>query len=207
MGLRYGTGFLGKSTRAKLNKLYSCGVKSAVPAPITVCNIFLTCEGGYTSYNTGEKDSQGCPIIKCVSTPTPVIPSVPTTIPTVSEQVKCLFHEATSKQECYSSNGDSCNGIEGCVVDVKGPKGERITWKSTCGGYAYTTIDGQNEYAEFKCVTSTTPIPTTPISTTPIPTIPSITVLSPNGGELDNRLNTKSAMECSKQCYHAAGPS
>ena len=167
LGLQYGTGYLGKSTRTKLNKLYGCDIKpSPIATPTPACNVFLTCETGYTPYNVGEKDNQGCPIIKCITVPTPVpIPSVP--IPIISEQVKCLFYESKSKQECYSSNGNSCSGIEGCVVDIKGPKSERITWKSSCGGYAYTTIDGNNEYAEFKCVVSTIPIPTISIPKPP----------------------------------------
>jgi hypothetical protein len=70
----------------------------------------------------------------------------------VSESVKCVFNDATTEQECYSEKG-SCKGIGTCVVDVKGKKGEQVTWKSTCGGYAYTTMDGQNDYAEFKCGT------------------------------------------------------
>ncbi len=179
-GLRYGTGYVGKATRAKLNKLYGCGITSLPTTPVQACNAFLTCETGYKPYNTNEKDSQGCPIIKCIPPATPVIPP----ISTVSEQVKCLFHESTTAQECYSSAGVGCKDTSACVVDVKGAKGEQITWKSTCGGYAYTTMDGQNEYAEFKCATSVIPTPTpTPTTSTqiqtPIPTTPKL-VTSPS---------------------------
>ena len=72
----------------------------------------------------------------------------------VKEKVKCVFKDATTTQECYSNKG-KCKGIGTCAVDVKGKKGEQVTWKSTCGGYAYTTMDGQNDYAEFKCGTIT----------------------------------------------------
>jgi len=177
-GLRYGTGYVGKATRAKLNQLYRCGAVStstpttAIPTPLA-CNVFLTCETGYRPYNTDEKDSQGCPIIKCVSLP--AIPPQPP-VNTVAEQVKCLFQNSTTKQECYSSGGSSCADISACVVDIKGTKGEQITWKSTCGGYAYTTIDGNNEYAEFQCAASapvsTQTIPTTPVPTTSVPATP-----------------------------------
>lgn len=94
---------------------------------------------------------------------------------TIYEQVKCVFKNSSTKQQCYSATTStganySCVGIEGCVVDVKSPQGEQITWKSSCGGYAYTTIDGTNEYADFTC-----PLVVTPPN--------SIIVLSPNGGE------------------------
>ncbi|GEM_PF-2870364 len=68
------------------------------------------------------------------------------------EQVKCIFKNSNSMQECYSKKG-SCKGTQSCVIDVAGKKGEQITWKSSCGEYAYTTIDGQNEYAYFDCNT------------------------------------------------------
>ncbi|MBI1935507.1 hypothetical protein HYS31_03625 [Candidatus Woesearchaeota archaeon] len=70
----------------------------------------------------------------------------------IKEQVKCVFQNSVSKQECYSEKG-SCTGVGTCVVDVKGKKGEQVTWKSSCGGYAYTTIDGTNEHAYFSCGT------------------------------------------------------
>ncbi|NYZ76909.1 hypothetical protein H0O02_01180, partial [Candidatus Micrarchaeota archaeon] len=70
---------------------------------------------------------------------------------TVDEQVKCVFANSNSMQECYSDRGFGCRGIETCVADVSGAKGDRITWKSGCGGYAYTTVDGENEYAKFDC--------------------------------------------------------
>ena len=67
------------------------------------------------------------------------------------EQVKCVFDDSKTTQECYSDKGFGCKGTETCVVDVSGNKGEQITWKSSCGGYAYTTIDGVDEYAKFDC--------------------------------------------------------
>ena len=74
----------------------------------------------------------------------------------ISEQVKCVFQGSSTTQKCYSNyqtlDGTGfCSGIGTCVTTVSGNKGEQITWKSSCGGYAYTTIDGQNEYAYFNC--------------------------------------------------------
>ncbi len=75
----------------------------------------------------------------------------------VWEQVKCVFEASSQKQTCYSSNSEGqemtfmCSGIETCVADVQGPKGASLTWKSSCGGYAYTTMDGNSEHAKFFC--------------------------------------------------------
>ena len=68
----------------------------------------------------------------------------------VTEQVKCVFGDSTTTQVC-SSNKGKCKGVESCVINVAGKKGEKIIWKSSCGGYAYITTDGQNDVAEFKC--------------------------------------------------------
>ncbi|MEM4756267.1 MAG: hypothetical protein QW594_03985 [Candidatus Woesearchaeota archaeon] len=76
----------------------------------------------------------------------------------LSEGVKCVFEGSTKPQTCYSSvlNGTQylnyeCTGTDACVNWVKGYEGTTIVWKSSCGGYAYTTIDGQNKYAYFSC--------------------------------------------------------
>ena len=79
----------------------------------------------------------------------------------IEQQVKCVFANSITTQKCYLAgrNEIGCSGIETCVVSVKGFKGERLTWKSSCGGDAYTTIDGKNEYAEFKCDKVQQPVP------------------------------------------------
>ena len=73
----------------------------------------------------------------------------------VKEQVKCVFKNSEKEQKCYTAEDNSrfsCSGTETCVMDVNGKKGEKLTWKSTCGGYAYTVTDGDNDYAEFNCL-------------------------------------------------------
>ncbi|MFH1229496.1 MAG: hypothetical protein V1678_03675, partial [Candidatus Aenigmatarchaeota archaeon] len=64
---------------------------------------------------------------------------------------------SNSEQKCYAE-GFTCGGTGTCVVDVSGEKSKMLTWKSTCGGYAYTVMDGNNEYAEFNCQVTTTPV-------------------------------------------------
>lgn len=77
--------------------------------------------------------------------------------PNASEQVKCVFNNSTQPQECHTATADDnplsfgCTGVGTCVVDVQGPRGTSMTWKSSCGGYDYTTLDGDSEYANFYC--------------------------------------------------------
>ena len=70
---------------------------------------------------------------------------------TVAELVTCRFNNSTSMQQCYSSTGPGCSGVSTCVVKMSGASGTAVTWKSTCGGYAYTTLDGKDEAAVFTC--------------------------------------------------------
>ncbi len=82
------------------------------------------------------------------------IPTVVAEAPIVSEQVKCVFKGSQTEQKCYmAANNEkpNCSGIDACIVEVEQKKGEKITWKSTCGGYAYTKMDGNNNYAVFDC--------------------------------------------------------
>ncbi len=97
------------------------------------------------------------------ATPAVTTSPQPTTV-IVGEQVKCVFDNSNVIEKCYTVDDKfRCSGIETCVADVSGKKGEKLTWKSTCGGYAYTITDGDSEYAEFSCVSSTTSPQITPV--------------------------------------------
>ena len=70
------------------------------------------------------------------------------------EEVKCIFKNTKTEQKCYVAGKEwmYCSGTETCIVtNLEGYDGEKITWKSSCGGYAYTILDGNNEYAAFDC--------------------------------------------------------
>ncbi len=81
-------------------------------------------------------------------------------VPRVSEQIKCVFNGSTTEQKCYTATQSdnplwfSCTGVNTCGGEIEAPMGTPLTWKSSCGGYAYTTIDGNSEYAIFDCSNS-----------------------------------------------------
>ncbi len=79
-------------------------------------------------------------VFKCTTTGTPV-----------QEQVKCVFGTSTLAQDCYSDVGPSCKGIGSCLVKVSGMLGQKVLWKSSCGGYVTTLLDGKDESATFAC--------------------------------------------------------
>ena len=88
-----------------------------------------------------------------------------------TEQVKCIFLNSNMQQKCYSyvdNQAIGCSGVENCLTDISGEIGKKLFWKSTCGGYAETTIDGQNEEISFTC--KQVPIPATTIPN-PVPTV------------------------------------
>ena len=135
-----------------------------------ICQALPTCTDGRKNGVESDVDCGGPACPRCVSSKRCVVGTDCSSgvctdglcQDTVRESVKCLFMDAitgqpaSTSQDCYSEKG-TCKGIGACVVaDISGKNGEQVTWKSSCGGYAYTTMDGANKYAEFKC----TPLPT-----------------------------------------------
>jgi hypothetical protein len=75
----------------------------------------------------------------------------------IKERITCFFEDTEKGQKCYLGKGEgkhegtSCSGIGSCEIDIRGFKGEDLVWKSSCGGYAYTTVDGEDEEIKFNC--------------------------------------------------------
>ncbi|MCH7902687.1 hypothetical protein IIC68_02955, partial [archaeon] len=67
------------------------------------------------------------------------------------ENVTCVFDGSDSTQRCYADSGVECSGVGSCVISIEGYFGSELTWRSSCGGYAFTFIDGENEHAKFEC--------------------------------------------------------
>ncbi len=101
-----------------------------------------------------------------------------------TEKVTCKFVNSNDEQKCYTTLGSitnadryntnnfnlgtfSCSGKGSCTVEISGNKerNEKVTWKSSCGGYAYTTLDGNDESISFDCNPQIVP----PISEVEIP--------------------------------------
>ena len=79
----------------------------------------------------------------------------------ISEKVICGFANSNQEQKCYTAEQNSrayCSGIGSCVTEIKGQRGEKITWKSSCGQYQYTIIDGNDEKIGFDCTSGETNI-------------------------------------------------
>lgn len=70
---------------------------------------------------------------------------------TVAERDICIFRGSTTLQQCFSNVGESCKGVRDCRAIVRAPKKSTVTWRSTCGGEAYTYMDGMSDYAVFNC--------------------------------------------------------
>jgi hypothetical protein len=80
----------------------------------------------------------------------------------ITEKITCKFEGASKEQRCYLAGQFTDEdlgtkycaaglGSSSCVIDYTGYAGEKITWKSTCGQYQYTTQDGSDEVIYFKC--------------------------------------------------------
>ncbi len=44
-----------------------------------------------------------------------------------------------------------CTGEGSCSVTVTAPRGTELCWKSSCGGYAYSVVDGAPDTIGFDC--------------------------------------------------------
>ncbi len=80
----------------------------------------------------------------------------------ISEKITCKFENTEKEQKCYLAGQSTpddegtkfCKSTAGsgsCVITYSGYAGEKVTWKSTCGQYQYTTQDGTDEAIYFKC--------------------------------------------------------
>lgn len=123
-----------------------------------------SCGGEATTTVDGAPEAakfKCAPATPTLESPAPVAPQE-----LVKERVECIFDGTDSAQTCYSGEY-KCEGVKTCTVEVQGVKDKKVEWKSTCGGYASTVMDGTDEPAKFNCVPATT-AQTLPSVTTPV---------------------------------------
>lgn len=134
----------------------NCVQRGGTCCKADVCGTPSVCEQGYFAVLKG-----------CNSDCKPIVDCQKIAQEEVKEQVECIFVNSKTEQRCYLSGDNykfTCPGVESCVMDVNGYKGQQLTWKSTCGGYAYTTVDGENDPISFECRFVESPVATaTPV--------------------------------------------
>lgn len=94
-----------------------------------------------------EQCEQGCSAGACI------------TGKQITEQITCYFGDSKVGQKCYlagsftnEDNGTKyCEGVGSCIIEFSGYEGQKITWKSTCGGYDYSIVDGTDNNIDFDC--------------------------------------------------------
>ena len=77
----------------------------------------------------------------------------------ITEKITCNFKGSKTENKCYlagqftdADQGTKwCMGTDSCTINFTAPKGEKITWKSSCGKYQYTVQDGDDEKITFDC--------------------------------------------------------
>lgn len=70
----------------------------------------------------------------------------------MNEKVSCSFKNSITIQSCYSSKGDTCKGMEECIIKIEGVEGNALNWRSTCSGEKATKINGIDKTVEFDCM-------------------------------------------------------
>lgn len=156
-GLRRGTGYVGPSTRAKLNRLYGC---NTTPNPTTAPTVSFTASNAHGQAFTSTISAL------------------------VGSTVKFAY-SSTNATSCYVYNnsvlmnnlrGTDANGVEDINLTQGSTSGKFQTQARLAGVTGVYTVTCSNASGQQTSKSIT-------LNSTPAPATPSITVTSPNGGE------------------------
>ncbi len=110
------------------------------------------CSQGYTRDPTTDSCISSTGVQQTTTVQEPIKEGTIVKEQVVREQVKCIFVNSEATQKCYADDDKfGCSEVGACVSDVSEEKGKKLVWKSSCGGYGYTIVDGNSESIEFKC--------------------------------------------------------
>jgi len=164
LGLRYGTGYVGKSTRAKLNQLYGCGVTPPVSAgrlEIQPSTASIAVGGSVSMQAIFNPPMPKCPegayCAQVMPAPIPVVAEWTSSNPSVASVL-------VKEINCTSG---------ACPISVKGNSNGTADIKAS-----YRPSYGDGREIMMAAITATARV-----TVGSGPSVSSITVLSPNGGE------------------------
>ena len=77
--------------------------------------------------------------------------------PGIGDKTTCVFLDGSGEGYCGVATtypgplAFDCKGEGSCSVTVTAPRGTELCWKSYCGGYAYSLVDGAPDTIGFDC--------------------------------------------------------
>ncbi len=139
LGLKHGTGYVGKSTRAKLNKLYGCGQSTNLPQMMDL-SLYVQ-DKSYVA-------TSSCSVTK------KVMYKVPKTVAVADASLKILFGDELSTYGVYKSVS-IVNGVAKVLLESSmTPKGYPISALSSCESSHMSAVlkDTLTQYSSIKSV-------------------------------------------------------
>jgi hypothetical protein len=147
-GLKRGTGYVGKSTRAKLNKIYGCGT-TPVCTPSWTCSSWSTCSNNQQARTCWDPNSCGVTTDKPATTQTcgTAQPSITVNSPNEGETWKI---GSLQKVSWTSNNIPTSNMTEVSLIDSNDNLAINLTTVANQNGQAYFIVPSTVSAGQYK---------------------------------------------------------